>query len=357
MSAPVPGALPAPGQSLVKVLRENKQSPRDPLWWLHEGNRAIRDGDWKLVAARGDPWELYDLSTDRTETTDLAAAHPDKVQELAEAWSARFEAFRQLAAAETPVPNSDSAPDPIKRLILPGESFRIGDRPAFLMLPPDDKRLRPQPWICYAPTLPGLPDEHEKWMHERFLAAGIAVAGIDVGEAYGSPQGQLGFDRLYEFLTERRGLARQVCLLGRSRGGLWITNWAISHPDKVSGIAGIYPVFDLRSYPGLEKAALAYGLDQPTLSATLSDHNPIERVGQLALAGIPALLIHGDQDTVVPLAENSAEFVRRYTLADAADRVSLIVAPGQGHNLWPGFFHNEALIEFAIQRARAGAGK
>ena len=97
-------------------------------------------------------------------------------------------------------------------------------------------------------------------MHEQFLDAGVAVAGIDVGEAYGSPKGRELFTALYRELTTERGFAPRPCLLGRSRGGLWVTSWAADHPDKVAGLAGIYPVFDLRSYPGLAKAAPAYGL-------------------------------------------------------------------------------------------------
>lgn len=74
----------------------------------------------------------------------------------------------------------------IKKLGLPGESFLVENQPAFILWPEDAMKKTPQPWVFYAPTLAGYPDEHEKWMHQQFLAAGIAVAGIDVGEAYGS---------------------------------------------------------------------------------------------------------------------------------------------------------------------------
>ena len=60
---------------------------RGPLFWEHEGNRAVRVGDEKLVAVAGRPWELYDLSTDRSETHDLAADRPDRVRELAALWN------------------------------------------------------------------------------------------------------------------------------------------------------------------------------------------------------------------------------------------------------------------------------
>jgi len=244
---------------------------------------------------------------------------------------------------------------PIKKLILPGEAFLIEGRPAFVLLPPEKERRKPQPWILYAPTLPGYPDDHEKWMHEQFLAAGVAVAGIDIGESYGSPPGRKLFTALYDELTKNRGFASKPCLLGRSRGGLWVTSWAGDHPDEVAGIAGIYPVFDLRTYPGLAQAAPAYGLKSDELEAKLAEHNPIERAEVLAKAKVPVFIIHGDDDKVVPLKENSAELAARYEAFGAKDAVTLVVAKGQGHNFWEGFFRCPELIEFAIARARSGA--
>ncbi len=244
---------------------------------------------------------------------------------------------------------------PIKKLILPGEAFLVQDRPAFVLLPPEKEHLTPQPWIMYAPTLAGYPDKHEKWMHEQFLAAGVAVAGIDIGESYGSPRGRKLFTALYEELTKKRGFANRPCLLGRSRGGLWVTSWACDHPEQVAGIAGIYPVFDLRTYPGVAKAAPAYGLKADELEARLSENNPIERVSLLAKPKVPVFIIHGDDDKIVPIKENSAELAARYEAAGAKDAVTLLVAKGQGHSFWEGFFRCPELIEFAIARARSGA--
>jgi pimeloyl-ACP methyl ester carboxylesterase len=240
-----------------------------------------------------------------------------------------------------------------KVLILPGERLTVAGRPAFVFLPPEAKRSRPQPWVMYAPTLPPYPDRHEKWMHERFLEAGIAVAGVDVGEAYGSPQGREGFTALYRELTGQRGFAARPVLLGRSRGGLWVTSWAAENPERVAGIAGIYPVFDLRTYPGLDRAATAYGLSEAELKAKLDALNPINRVEVLARSKVPVFLIHGDEDKVVPLKENSAALVERYREAGKSDAVTLIVANGQGHNVWEGFFRCQPLVDFVIARAKA----
>jgi len=91
---PIP---PAPGKSLVPAFANDLTITRDCLWWLHEGNRAVRVGDWKLVAAKGDPWELYDLATDRAEQHNLAAERPEKGKELEKVWQHQTDSFTELA--------------------------------------------------------------------------------------------------------------------------------------------------------------------------------------------------------------------------------------------------------------------
>jgi arylsulfatase len=79
---PVP---PMEGKSLASVFQGSSLGPRT-LFWEHEGNRAVRLGDWKLAALNGKPWEFYDMSRDRTETTDLADKNPAKASELRAEW-------------------------------------------------------------------------------------------------------------------------------------------------------------------------------------------------------------------------------------------------------------------------------
>jgi arylsulfatase A-like enzyme len=93
---------PAPGRSLASAFTDDAQIERESLWWLHEGNRAVRVGDWKLVAAKGEPWELYDLSTDRTETRDLAGLQPERVRELEQVWQQIYNESIQLATRDLP---------------------------------------------------------------------------------------------------------------------------------------------------------------------------------------------------------------------------------------------------------------
>ncbi len=78
---------PLEGMSLVPALDGRAPIPRT-LAWEHEGNRAIRDGDLKLVAQFRQPWQLYDLKADRPETHDLAAQRPDDVRRLKAMWQA-----------------------------------------------------------------------------------------------------------------------------------------------------------------------------------------------------------------------------------------------------------------------------
>src|SRR5262245_32772656 len=97
---PVP---PPPGKSLVPLFAKEGTVKRDSLWWLHEGNRALRAGDWKIVAAgKASPWELYDRNSDRSETRNLARERPEKVRELAAAWTKQFEEYAALAAEDLP---------------------------------------------------------------------------------------------------------------------------------------------------------------------------------------------------------------------------------------------------------------
>jgi arylsulfatase A-like enzyme len=83
--------LPLEGHSLRSAF-EADQIERPPMFWEHEGNAAVRIGQWKLVRQYPDPWELYNLEDDRTELHDLAPQYPDKVGEmkqLYEQWAAR----------------------------------------------------------------------------------------------------------------------------------------------------------------------------------------------------------------------------------------------------------------------------
>jgi len=360
---------PSPGRSLVPLFEKDEGVTHDSLWWFHDGHKAVRQGDWKAVASESEPWELYRLDADRTETNDLAEANPDKLEELVALWQTHLDAFVELASRDLPEdagkgkgktkarPGAGKGAGkgkgaPRKQVLFNGETFDLGGRRAFLMKPGEP--AEGNPWIFYAPTLPAYPDSHESWMHRQFLEAGVAVAGIDVGEAYGSPKAFPAFESLYEEM-DRRGFAEVPAALGRSRGGLWASSWAISQPGRVAAIGGIYPVYDYTIYPGVKRAADAYGATPADLDQRQDDWNPIRRGAVLAEAEIPVFIIHGEIDEVVPIAENSGALETIYAEAGQDELFDLIRIPRQGHNFWPEFFQCQPLVDFLIEHAKAAA--
>ena len=86
---------PMEGRSLVPLFTGGKIE-REALYWEHEGNRAVRMGDWKLVAEHAKPWELYNIAKDRSEQHDLSQQEPEHVKQMA----ALYEAYAKRANVE-----------------------------------------------------------------------------------------------------------------------------------------------------------------------------------------------------------------------------------------------------------------
>lgn len=128
-------------------------------------------------------------------------------------------------------------------------------------------------------------------------------------------------------------------------------SWACDNPDKVGGIAGIYPVCSIASYPGVDKAASAYEMTAAQLQDALTLHNPVDRLEPLAKAKVPLFAIHGDVDAVVPLGLNSGAVADRYKALGG--KMELVVPKGQGHNMWSGFFECQELVDFVLRHARS----
>lgn len=77
---------PLEGVSLAPVFSKRTLGRKQPLFWEHESNRAVREGRWKLVAVEDGPWELYDMIADRTEMRNIASQYPEKVRSMSAAW-------------------------------------------------------------------------------------------------------------------------------------------------------------------------------------------------------------------------------------------------------------------------------
>ncbi|MBU6238625.1 MAG: arylsulfatase [Planctomycetes bacterium] len=98
-------ATPLEGRSLVPAFA-NHAIEREAIYWEHEGNRAVRKGDWKLVAKHGGSWELYDIRADRTESKDLSTSKPEIVAELVELYE-KYAARTFVAPWPLPKTRSD----------------------------------------------------------------------------------------------------------------------------------------------------------------------------------------------------------------------------------------------------------
>jgi len=77
---------PLQGKSLLPIFRGETRKPHESLYFHFGTDRALRQGDWKLVSAKLGRWELYDLASDRTELNDLAAKYPERVKAMATEW-------------------------------------------------------------------------------------------------------------------------------------------------------------------------------------------------------------------------------------------------------------------------------
>lgn len=228
-------------------------------------------------------------------------------------------------------------------------SFQVDGRRAFLI--DATEPAVGKPWVWYAPTLgDNLPGAGHHWYFERFLAHGISIAGVDLGEVRGSPTSNAEFLKFYQEMV-RRGYSAKPILLGQSRGGLMMLCFAAEYPDKVGAFVGIYPVCNLSSWPlKSSKAATLtdYGLSEEQLLANLPKLNPVDRLAGLVVNNVPMFTVHGDSDTVVPLEENSGLLRDRYKAVGGSITVKVIA--GEGHKVSASFFECQELVDFVIEQ-------
>lgn len=231
------------------------------------------------------------------------------------------------------------------------QTFEVGGRTAFLLAAAQPAPHRP--WVWFAPTFKsGLGMSGARgWYYARWLDAGISIAGYDLGEVRGSPGSTAKFAEFHAAMVTR-GFSAQLVLLGQSRGGIMLLCFAVTHPDKLTAFAGIYPVCNLASWPlTRSKAALLadFGLTETELLATLPRYNPVENLSRLAANKVPLFSVHGDSDLVVPLEANSTLLQQRYE--SHGGRMTLKVIPGEGHKVGPSFFECQELADFILQAA------
>lgn len=234
--------------------------------------------------------------------------------------------------------------------------FTVAGARGFVIMPTGKEFGGYHPWLWYAPTfIDALPAQRHTEYFKPLLEAGFYIAGVDVGESFGSPKGVATYQAFYEYVVETFNLSPKASLLPQSRGGLMLYNWAVEHPESVACIAGIYTVCTFTSYPGVDKAAPAYDMSPEALQAALKEYDPIERLAPLAKAKVPIFHIHGDVDVPVPLEANAGELVKRYKKLRGPATLKII--PGKGHEEVDEFFTDPDFLNFVLDHGNPAVAR
>jgi pimeloyl-ACP methyl ester carboxylesterase len=174
---------------------------------------------------------------------------------------------------------------------------------------------------------------------ERLVARGFHLVYLHVTDHYGCPAAMAHGDALWREMTGRIGLAPKFAFIALSRGGLFAYNYAANFPGRVACIYADNPVCDFKSWPagwGIGSGSAAdwtkclaiYGFDEAAARAYLN--NPVDRVADIAKAGIPVFQVLGDADEIVPVEENG--YILRDRLLAAGGDYLEIIKPGGRHH-------------------------
>lgn len=206
--------------------------------------------------------------------------------------------------------------------------FVHNDRAAIIVRP--ETTALGRPWVWKARFF-----EHFPQVELALLEQGFHLVYIDVVDLFGAPSAVAIWNDYYAYLTGEFEFSTQAALIGLSRGGLILYNWASANPEKVACIYADAPVCDINSWPrrhsseaNWQKCLVAYGLTET--EALTARVNPIDNLVPLAGHRVPLLHVVGEADTVVPVAENTDRLVKRYRALDGS--IDVIRKPDSGHH-------------------------
>lgn len=230
----------------------------------------------------------------------------------------------------------NSAPFPGRRSDWHGfdrYDFLVDGKPVSVVAPKETAAGRP--WIWHGEFF-----GHKPKPDIVLLGEGFHVVYMRIPDMLGAPEAVRHWNAFYRELTERYGFGGRAALVGLSRGGLYVYNWAAENPEHVACIYGDAPVCDFKSWPGgkgkgqgserdwkLVLARYGFASDEEALAY---QKNPIDRLEPLAKAGVPLLHVFGDADEVVPYEENTALVAERYRKLGGS--ITLIRKSGTGHH-------------------------
>jgi dienelactone hydrolase len=257
--------------------------------------------------------------------------------------------IRQVRLLPVKASQAESPQFPGKRSLWFGFErfdFEVDGKPVLVVAP---KRVAPgKPWVWHGEFF-----GHKPNPDIALLGRGFHVVYMSVPDMLGSPRAVEHWNALYRELTGRFGLAKKVGLVGLSRGGLYVYNWATSNPEKVACIYGDAPVCDFKSWPGafgkgkrserdweLVREQYAFKSDD---EAKAYSKNPVDNLRPLAKAKVPVLHVYGDADEVVPWDENTGVVAKRYR--ELGGEIQLIAKPG-GHHHPHGLDDSTPIVDF-----------
>jgi pimeloyl-ACP methyl ester carboxylesterase len=202
-----------------------------------------------------------------------------------------------------------------------------------------EKPLPGRPWAWRGEFFGAFPNADVE-----LVRRGWHLAYMSVPDLFGSPRAVAHWEKLYDVLVNRHQLSPKPGLIGLSRGALYCMAWAAAHPDRTLAVYLDNGVCDFKSWPGGKPKGLGAGLGsleewakllkaydfKDDREAIASESNPVDRLKRPADAGIPILLVYGDEDRVVPHRENSEVVYEKYKALGGP--VERIVKPGADHH-------------------------
>ena len=229
--------------------------------------------------------------------------------------------------------------------------FAVDGKPVLVVVP---KQAAPgKPWVWHGEFF-----GHKPAPDIALLGHGFHIVYLSVPDMLGCPAAVAHWNSLYTELTGKYAFAKKAALVGLSRGGLYVYNWAAANPDKVACIYADAPVCDFKSWPGGKGKGKGSPRDwqlvleryefKSDAEALAYSGNPVDNLAGLAKAGVPLLHVYGDADDVVPWDENTGVIAERYRRLGGS--ITLIAKPGVGHHPH-GLDDSTPIVEFILKHA------
>ncbi len=203
--------------------------------------------------------------------------------------------------------------------------FTVEGRNGLIIVPPS--AAEGNPWIWRAEYF-DIYSQVDMVMLER----GWHIAYYDVSHMYGCPESIRLMHGFQNFVEKEFTLARRAVLFGFSIGGIYSFNYAAEFPDNVAALYLDAPALDTKVIAEGEKepknCMKLYGLTKETIQDFKG--SPIDKIEQVAEAGIPIIMVQGDADTAAVYSKHGEILYNRYITLGG--EIKLILKPGVGHH-------------------------